>query len=308
MIGLRNFFAGTYVWLLCLNASQAANIPNGESTSCVPGKPAPETVLACTKIISLPDLPTASLREAHLIRGNAYWAASEWPLATADYEAAQKISWSPDVSTALGGLYVNLGRSDDAIKEYTKIIDAGAGTGLIYNARGAAFQNAGKYDESIADFNRAIDLMPKLLVAVNNRAAAYAKKGDYKSAIKDIDAVLAASPDQSIALVNRCMFLERDGHFDQARPVCEHALHVDPDNYFVVLGVGQVYYEQGRFADTVQYCDYSLRLQPNNPRALYTRGMAKNKLGDLAGGQVDITAAAQIQPDIVAFMAKGGMK
>lgn len=287
---------------------EAAPTGNEEPTTCVPGKPADEAITGCTKILSLPDIGQPERVRALLIRGDAYSSLNQLTLAAADYESAQKISYSPNVSVVLGRIYVNTGKSDEAIAEFTKIVDVGEATAQIFNLRGAAFQNAGNFDASIADFNKALFLKPDFLMAINNRAAAYAKKGDIQSALKDIDTVLATDPNMPMALVNRCGLLAREGQFDQGRPSCDKAEHLATDNYLVISGIGGAYYDAGRFEEAIGYYARSLRLMPNNARVLYLRGTAEEKLGKTEDSKADPMAAEAIQPDIAAFMTKGGLK
>ncbi|HEY2007549.1 MAG TPA: tetratricopeptide repeat protein [Rhizomicrobium sp.] len=299
--------------LICLLAfsalaAQAAPTTQEEAAVCVSGKPAKETIAGCTKILSLPTLDSQAHVGALLVRGDAYSLLGDLDIAAADYESAQKISYSPNVSVVLGQIYVNLGKSNQAIAEFTKIVDAGLATAQIFNLRGGAFQNAGDFDASIADFNKALLLKPDFLMAINNRAAAYAKKGDLKAALKDIDAVLAADPNMPMALANRCGLLAKDGNLELGRQSCDKAERLASDNYFILLAIGGAYYDASRFAEAVDYFSRSIRLMPQNPRALYMRGMAEAKLGKAEDSNADIMAAAQIQPDIAVFMTKSGLK
>jgi tetratricopeptide (TPR) repeat protein len=294
----------------CLSAllpSRAESQADQTLTTCLPGKPAKEAIEDCTKILALPNLDTPTRVSALLVRGDAYGAINEPVLASKDYEDAQKISYSPNVSIALGATYINLGKSSEAIAEFTKVIDAGLATAQVFNARGAAFQNAGEFDKSIADFDKALFLQPNFLMALNNKAAAYAKKGDNAEALKVIDTLLAENPNMPLALVNRCGLLARDGRMEQGRASCDKAEHLS-DDYFTLLGIGGAYYDAGKFNRAVEYFSKSLRQLPNNARALYSRGMAEAKLGKTEESIADISAAERIQPDIAAFMAKLGMK
>ncbi len=44
--------------------------------------------------------------------------------------------------------------------------------------------------------------------------------------------------------------------------------------------------------------DASWRTNPSYARALYSRGLAKKKLGDIAGGDADIERAKELQPSL----------
>ena len=288
--------------------AHAAPVTEGDKAACTPQKPSQEALETCSKILALPDIDSPTRAATLIARGNIYIKFKEFDLARADWEAAQQIKDFPQLSMALGSLYINLGRSDQAIAEFTKLIDAGPPSPGLYNARGSAYQNAGRFDDSIADFNRALALKPDDLMVLNNRGAAYWKKGDLAAAMKDMDAVLAANPDMPTALVNRCQVLTRQGHFDQGRPSCDRAEQLDPDNYFLLIALGATRYDAGQFEDAISYCNRSLKLAPQNAPALYVRGLAKAKLGLADESKLDMMEAERLQPDIVEFMARVGMK
>jgi len=305
---VKALLLGGYLWLTSHHIAEAANTTGNELTTCVSGKPVKETIEGCTKVMSLPSIDEPTRRAALLIRGNAYYSINELELASTDYVSAQKISYSTDVSFGLGSIYINSGKSDEAIVEFSKIIDAGDGSANVFNHRGMAFENAGKYEEAISDFNKALFLAPDLLGPVNNRAAAYAKQGNWNDAVKDIDTVLAKNPDMPIALVNRCTFQVRAGNADLGFRSCDRAEHLDPNNAFILENIGFVYYDAGRFMEAIDYFNRGLRLAPGRATALYGRGKAEAKLGKSSDSEADIVAAERIQPNIASFLATSGFK
>ena len=75
----------------------------------------------------------------------------------------------------------------EAIDEYTKVIQGGNGTALIYSNRGYSYNQTGTFDKAIADSNKAIELNPELAVAYFTWGYAYAGKGELDKAIIDFD-------------------------------------------------------------------------------------------------------------------------
>jgi tetratricopeptide (TPR) repeat protein len=295
------------VSLLVGAAAANAAISTIDSPTCVQGKPPEEAIPECTKALSLPDLDATSRRSALITRANAYMSENKAALAIFDLEASEQIAHAPQVALVLGNLYVNVGRSDDAIAEFTKLINSGAGTGIVYNFRGAAFENAGKYDDAIQDFNRALFLMPDYVVALNNRSAAYAKAGNNAAALKDLDEVILKDPNLALAWVNKCTLQERTGDRAAAFKSCDKAKELAPDNPMVLTGVGIAHYEVGDFDQAVAYYENSLKLQPNDPIALYCRSLAERKLGHDAEADVGLQRAEQLMPNVVETEARYGV-
>ena len=55
------------------------------------------------------------------------------------------------------------------------------------------------------------------------------------------------------------------------------------------------YYDKGKFELAIHDFDQAIRLRPNFPTALNNRGLAKKQMGDNAGGDADIQAAAALK-------------
>jgi lipoprotein NlpI len=55
------------------------------------------------------------------------------------------------------------------------------------------------------------------------------------------------------------------------------------------------HYDKGEFELAVHDFDQAIRLRPNFPTALNNRGLAKKRMGDDAGGDADIQAAAALK-------------
>ena len=63
----------------------------------------------------------------------------------------------------------------------------------------------------------------------------------------------------------------------------------------------------GRLDEAIADYDAALKLYAKGPTALYGRGVAKRKKGDVAGGDADIAAAKAIKPDVADWHAKRGV-
>jgi tetratricopeptide (TPR) repeat protein len=56
------------------------------------------------------------------------------------------------------------------------------------------------------------------------------------------------------------------------------------------------YFDQGKYAEAIHDYDAAIRLRPGYQAALKNRGLTKIKIGDSAGGQADLDAAAAAPP------------
>jgi tetratricopeptide (TPR) repeat protein len=71
------------------------------------------------------------------------------------------------------------------------------------------------------------------------------------------------------------------------------------------IGMGKDLAQAGRYEEAIKRYDQAIEMWPDSSEALYQRGVAKLKLGDTAGGEADIAAAAAIDPKYKRFVAGG---
>ena len=64
----------------------------------------------------------------------------------------------------------------------------------------------------------------------------------------------------------------------------------------------------GRWSEAVTSYNAALRLESRLASSLYGRGLAKTKLGNVADGKIDISAADKIEPKIASHFARYGVK
>jgi tetratricopeptide (TPR) repeat protein len=216
----------------------------------------------------------------------------------------------------------------------------------VYHAWGTALSDRNKVDEAIAKYGEAIRYNPSYARAFRNRALAYKQKGEFQRAIEDFsragklnpkadtffqlgytyeflpefDAALAVKAyDQAInldvtypwALNNRCYAKAILGD-PSAVGDCDMALR-QMQNFETYDSRGFAYLKLKQFDRAIADYDTALTKFPDASAAyqaysLYGRGIAKLRKGDGAGGNADITAALDRDPDMAGKMAKMGVK
>jgi tetratricopeptide (TPR) repeat protein len=234
---------------------------------------------------------------------------------------------------------------DRQIMGCTALIDSSSATAksraIAYNNRGNAYIAKGDYDRAILDYNESIKLNADYARAFNNRGVAYQKKGDHDRAIKDFDEAIRLKPDNASAFVNRAKTYWSTGEYDRSARDYGEAIRLKPTLEAVWNGRCWIYAIMGELEAALADCnealrlersaatldsrglihlkmgkwdlaidDYSsaLRLDPKLAGSLYGRGLAKLKTGDTTGGNTDISAAKEIESDIVEQFARYGVQ
>lgn len=174
----------------------------------------------------------------------------------------------------------------------------------------------------IACYTRALEtgsVMPADVEAVYaNRASLHALTGNYELAIGDLDRAIALNNGGSILafwLSERCFYKSMVGRLSEALADCDRALSRQPDDAGALLYRGLIHLKSRDNAKALR--DYEKIVQrgvPTNPanlplyhEALYGRGIARLRSGDLAGGEADMAATGQERPLFAAKFSQRGV-
>lgn len=145
----------------------------------------------------------------------------------------------------------------------------------------------------------------RLAVIYNRRAIAYTRKGEYDQAIEDYNQSILHDISNSDIFYNRGLAYHRKGNIDHAitdftraitgYDASRHPLDYKRDYFYARANA---YRDKNNFDLAVADYNESVKLDPNFARAIYNRGEAKQKKGDAAGGEADITKAKALQEGI----------
>jgi tetratricopeptide (TPR) repeat protein len=159
-----------------------------------------------------------------------------------------------------GKLQIARGKSDRAIKYFTKLLPWSFNASVVYFQRGIAFHQEGKKSRAIADFTKVISRQPKFISAYQERARVYQNQGQYDLADADYQQALELSPKDSQIYYNRGMLNLDRGEYRAAIEDYETARKLDRT-------IPSVYY----FMAVAAYYDEDLELA----KAAFERSIAK---------------------------------
>jgi tetratricopeptide (TPR) repeat protein len=134
-----------------------------------------------------------------------------------------------------------------------------------FDNRGVAYRLKGEYERALQDYDQAIRLNPNNANAYNNRGIIYRIKGEYARAIADYsEAIWLKNGDFPAAYYNRALANA----------------------------------DKGEYELSLRDLDVVMRFNPRNALALYARGLTLLKKGDTEAGNIDISAAKAINPNV----------
>ena len=108
-----------------------------------------------------------------------------------------------DIYNSKGIACSKRGKYDQAIANFSKVIELNPELAIVYYNRGVAYGKKGEVDLAIEDYAKAVRLNPHYLDAYNNRGIAFNIKGEHELAIQDFDKVIQLEPKFALAYYNR---------------------------------------------------------------------------------------------------------
>jgi tetratricopeptide (TPR) repeat protein len=213
-----------------------------------------------------------------------YWQTKQPQLALADFDHA--ISLKPDfVSALIARAEFRLGSKDM--------------TGAI------------------ADLDATDRSAPRQADSRFTLATLYMRAEQPQSAIVQFDLWIANHPDDSKlldALSSSCWARTvQNTELDKALSDCNKAVsradrNASPIGYSRLLQIrGYTRLRRGELEKAISDFDASVKSDPKNAFALYGRGLAKQRQGNRAQGEADISAAATINPKVAEYFDRHGI-
>jgi tetratricopeptide (TPR) repeat protein len=112
---------------------------------------------------------------------------------------------------------------------------------------------------------------------------------------------LTIAPENVLATNNLANLLVDEEKYEQAIPMYERVLKRDPAFWRAYANLGYAYYKMNRLDDAMKFFDVALRLTTSDADLFVRRGMARLRLGQIAGAEADFRRAVALQPEEPGF-------
>jgi tetratricopeptide (TPR) repeat protein len=245
------------------------------------------TIAGCTALIR-----TGGGRDAYRLslfspRAIAYAQIGEHDRALADLD--QILRFDPSNAHAhylRGNAYAGKGDHDRALRTYDEAIRLAPSCAACFADRGRSYRDKGQLDRAIQDFDEAIRLesahrwQPTLPFVFHDRGTAYYGKRRYDRAILDFNEAISLYP-YPFFFSNRAVAYAAKGDHDRA---------FQDDDWALARSSGD------------------LKSDSRDAAALYTRGIVRQRRGDIAGGAADMDAARAMDVQAVRWLQRHGVR
>ncbi len=193
-------------------------------------------------------------------------------------------------------VYAVLGRWDEAVADFTTVIDLFPEEADGYLERANAHRKAGRSTEALADYQRAIDRNPPP-EAYYNRAGLLTDLGRFDDALADYDTVLDLDPDHIDTLINRAsLHYDRDD-LPAARADVDHGLTLAPDNAQLLCTLGLIELAHGDIEAADSALTSAIDHDPGLVEAWANRAALAYETGDTDAAIADLTQALTLTDD-----------
>ncbi len=152
-------------------------------------------------------------------------------------------------------------------------------------------------DEAVADYDRAIEADRKLIVAYLGRANALASTGKTDKTLESYAALIGAFPDNPTAYDARGVYLQQLGRLDEALVDFSKAIELNPQYTSGYANRGFVLMATDNAEGAEVDFDNALRLAPGYPLYHKLRSSARLAQGKADAAVEDLRAAVKAQPN-----------
>ena len=188
----------------------------------------------------------------------------------------------------IGASNRGLGKLDEAIEAYNKIVFLKPDYALTYNNMGIVLQDQGKLEEAIQAFNKAISIKPDYAEAYNNVGNALVEQRKLDEAIKAYNKAISIKPDYAEAYNNAGIALVEQGKLDGAIEAYNKALSIKPDYAEAYYSIGNALNYLGKIDEAIEAFNKAISIKPDY-------ATAKHMLSALTGNTNEIAPREYVE-------------
>ncbi|WP_431931828.1 tetratricopeptide repeat protein [Nonomuraea jabiensis] len=186
------------------------------------------------------------------------------------------------------------GRTEEALADYTRAVEADPGYPDYYLERGNLLHRLGRSEEALADYEAVMRLSPPFPEAYYNRAEVRFAAGDLDGARADLDHTLELDPEFAPAYVNRSGIDVVMGDYASAREDVVRGLGLTPRDPHLLCVLGQVELAEGRRPEARTAFDGALEADPELVAAWAGRAELAFEGGEHDAALADLTHALKL--------------
>ena len=235
-------------------------------------------------LLKRPDNAELHGAQGHLLARRGRHAEAEVQLREAIRLSAQDRT---EFYVSLGGVLSEMGRIDEAKREYDKVLAMRPDHPGARNNAAIALYRSGDVAGARRALLEVVEAFPRHADAHNNLAAIAVDQGQWQDAIVHSRRTLELAPELSEAWNNLAIGLEETGKLDQAASAYDKALELEPAYWQARFNLGLLHKKKGDTGGALQAFNDVLSQVPNH-------GESHLELGELYAGPLADPARARV--------------
>ena len=213
----------------------------------------------------------------------------------------------------LGASYGKLGKFDQAICAFEKIVFLNPNQASAHYNLGNVLKDQGKLEEAINSYVKALEIKPNYEAALNNMKALLSNvdnandqfkiafelqtQGKLDEAISAYTKSITMWPSYVEALSNMGVVLQDQGKLEEAMEVYNKILAINPDYAEVHNNIGITFKDQGKLEEAIDAHKKALTIKPDYAEAYYNMGIVLKDQGNLEEAIESYKKALNLKPD-----------
>ena len=242
-----------------------------------------------------------SVQWAYILKGNNQFERGNFAESERILRKAISLNWSnPAPHNSLGRALQHQGKLDDAITQYSRVIEIDPKSAVGYNNLGAALRDkarpSGKLDDAIAHYRRSIELDRTYALPHNNLGLALYAQGNPDEAVAELRRATGLDAKYANAHANLAMVLRHQGKLDDAVPEYRLAAEIEPKNAILCNELGVTLSEQGKLDDAIAEYRHAIEIDGKYALPHYNLGIALSRQGNADEAIAEYHRAIALDP------------
>lgn len=203
---------------------------------------------------------------------------------------------------ARGRIFCNAKDFDNAIADFTKVIELGRGSDTTYWYRGYSYVELGRQEEGFQDYCKSLEFEEHGEVHYN-LALIYDERREYEKALDELNQAVALGPDDSPNHTVRARVFYTLRQYEQAVSDGLQSIELGAPTKNTYLTLGDAYRELKEFDKAIESYNKVLKLDSKNSTAMNKRGVAFERMGQDKQALTEYRRAAKMDPSEPAYHA-----
>jgi len=177
-------------------------------------------------------------------------------------------------SLAQASCLVRLGREEDALAVYDRMISEGQGDASVWQSRAWVLNRAGRYEDAVVSCRKALELDPGAVEALCQEASIFLNLGRAADALRSCEEAIRIN-DRNILVWDTigAAFAEMN-LFEQSLSAFSRILTLEPSNLRARLHLCASLIELNRWQDALEQAETTIGISPGEPEAWVLKGSA----------------------------------